>query len=170
VAVHGDADAFVDVASADAAAAWFAAAHGCGEAARSQPASDVRLDAYRRCRQGNGTRLDYLRVGGGGHTLPGAPLVWSGLGRTSSFDGFAAICRSWEAAAADAPPAEAPPTALLAGLVVGALAAAVLAVLMCVAWRRRRMRGGSPSRELAGGKANVEVSADAPETVAIGAC
>ena len=132
VALHGDADTFVDVQAADAAAAWFAHAHGCtaADAAASShaaPAPDVTLTSYRCSTERantntntytytnantykdtdtdtsyNGTlnastRLDYFRVAGGGHTLPGAPLVWRGLGPTSSFDGFGAIRQSWAA-------------------------------------------------------------------------
>lgn len=182
VAVHGDADTFVDVQAADAAAAWFAHAHGCtaADAAASShaaPAPDVTLTSYRCSTERantntntntytnantykdtdtdtyyNGTldastRLDYFRVAGGGHTLPGAPLVWRGLGPTSSFDGFGAIRQSW--AAIDPQPGgdggggdNDAPAAPAVALVLGALAAAALAVGVAACaragWRRAR--------------------------------
>ena len=91
------------------------------------------------------------RVAGGGHTLPGAPLVWSGLGPTSAFDGFGAICSSWEEARAAGPEAAvAPPGAgLIAGLVVGALLLLLAAVAagIVVSRRRRRRPGKSPDAD-----------------------
>ena len=148
-AIHGDADAYVAVQSADETAAWYGRAHGCAAAATSHPAADVRRDAHRGC--ANGTRLDYWRVAGGGHTLPGAPLVWSGLGPTSAFDGFGAICSSWEEARAAGPEAAvAPPGAgLIAGLVVGALLLLLAAVAagIVVSRRRRRRPGKSPDAD-----------------------
>jgi len=187
VAVHGDADTFVDVKAADAAAAWFAHAHGCTAAdsaasSHAAPVPDVTLTSYRCSTERantntntytyanvnaykgtdtdtyyNGTlnastRLDYFRVAGGGHTLPGAPLVWRGLGPTSSFDGFGAIRQSW--AAIDTQPGGGgggggdddddndAPAAPAVALVLGALAAAALAVGVAACaragWRRAR--------------------------------
>ena len=185
VAVHGDADTFVDVQAADAAAAWFAHAHGCTAAdsaasSHAAPVPDVTLTSYRCSTERantntytyananaykgtdtdtyyNGTlnastRLDYFRVAGGGHTLPGAPLVWRGLGPTSSFDGFGAIRQSW--AAIDTQPGGGgggggdddddndAPAAPAVALVLGALAAAALAVGVAACaragWRRAR--------------------------------
>ena len=40
-------------------------------------------------------RLAYYRLAGVGHTIPGAPVVWSGLGGTSSYDSLAAMWAVW---------------------------------------------------------------------------
>ena len=121
----------------------------CAAAAAVTAATDVTLSSYRcpeRGVKGRGAedglgrddnasiRLDYFRVAGGGHTLPGAPPVWRGLGPTSTFDGFGAIMRSWAgdelgswpANAADGGGASA--AGLDAGLVLGAVAAAAEAL------------------------------------------
>ena len=102
----------------------------------------------------NTTRLDYYRVAGGGHTLPGAPLVWAGLGHTSSYDGFGAIMRSWGHAAdgdgdvgggdVDGGGGSAPDLPMVAALVLGALAlfGAAVGGGACVraGWRRAQWR------------------------------
>ena len=99
VAIHGDADSYVDVQTADATADWFGAAHGCDDAVaapiddvHAADDGDVELHVYSGCHQ---SRLEYYRVAGGGHTLPGAPMVWAGLGSTSTFDAASAVWRSW---------------------------------------------------------------------------
>ena len=87
VAVHGDADGYVDVQSADATARWFGIAHGCNAHDDGVPMAmmaadddddddaddDVELRVYGGCTRSR-SRLHYYRVAGGGHTLPGAPL------------------------------------------------------------------------------------------------
>ena len=104
VAVHGDADGYVDVQTADTTASWFGVAHGCdGNGVDTDDvraaADDVELRVYSGCRQ---SRLEYYRVAGGGHTLPGAPVIWAGLGSTSAFDAAGAIWRSWHGGTARA--------------------------------------------------------------------
>ena len=88
-AFHGLEDPYVDVAVADDTAAWWRGAHNCSGAAGFATG----LHDFRDC--GAPGRLAYYRLAGVGHTIPGAPFVWSGLGGTSSYDSLAAMWTVW---------------------------------------------------------------------------
>jgi poly(3-hydroxybutyrate) depolymerase len=88
-AFHGLEDPYVDVAVADDTAAWWRGAHNCSGAAGFATG----LHDFRGC--GAPGRLAYYRLAGVGHTIPGAPVVWSGLGGTSSYDSLAAMWAVW---------------------------------------------------------------------------
>lgn len=105
--------------------------------------------AYAECKAGR--RLTYYRVAGGGHTIPGAPFIWKGLGYTSDFDALAATWAEWTGA----PPRELPSTggdsgarpdvALYAGVGGGLGAIALIgAAVGLLVWRRRRQAPVKP--------------------------
>ena len=119
VAFHGADDPYVDVEAADDTAAWWIASHGCGDDATiSSGFNDI---------DGCSTpgRLAYYRLEGVGHTIPGAPFVWDGLGGISSYDSLAAMWDVWDGN---------DPAPLLGGATAGAAPRISTALLPALAW------------------------------------
>merc|ERR1712032_28917 len=97
---------YVDVTWADDTVAWFAAEHNCTVASTfstkqalwsasgsHSSLATVGVLNYSNCDQGS--HLTYYRISGGGHTVPGAPYVWSGLGPFSGLNSIEAMWHSW---------------------------------------------------------------------------
>jgi len=98
---HGTMDEYVPIALADETFDWFAGAHLCNDTTATiyvQHDVEVRLAGVPEYNPGtcsSGSQLGYFRIDGGGHTIPGAPHVWDGLGPTSTLDSMAAMRFIW---------------------------------------------------------------------------
>jgi len=94
VIFHGDNDSFNDIEESVASVLWYKDVCHCqGVKTQYMKEQNVSLTQYADCDEG--FYLHFYVIHGAGHTIPGTPFIWSGLGPMSSFNSLERMWYTW---------------------------------------------------------------------------